>query len=145
MQVGGLTVLEVEAVTGQTWQRYGGLEEWVGEGAYVWIASTDEMIYPGSAEDVIGRLRRQHSWAESDDQPGTAAHSRLVTRTEAVAYYLPTATIYEARDVESLLAAANVHQYGNPPIGWGLAWLPTAERARVAWKRALAWAGGEAA
>jgi hypothetical protein len=141
----GLTLAEVERLTGREWLPFTPEDEYDGPGAYVWVSDygKGETIYPGESRYVLGRLADEAWWSEDADHVGYEAFSRLSCRYECAAFYTRTASEDEARDVEALIGAATVHLTGHPPVGWGLAWLPRSERQITAWDIALRWAEQE--
>lgn len=145
----GLTLGEIQRVTGRQWGRPD--QPAVGPGAYAWLsADSGEMIYPGCAVNVRRRLRDESRWALTDpvsevDRPGIPACPRLIAKLGCRAYVAATDDLEQARDLEALLGAANVHVCGMPPLGWGLAWAPRTPRSIRAWDQALNWTNGRKA
>ena len=152
----GLTMSEVERLTGTEWLPVTSEDDYDGPGSYVWVSDhgKGETIYAGKSRYVLARLASEAWWSEDGDHVGYEAFSRLRARYACAAFYTRTANDAEARDVEALIGAATVHLTGQPVVGWGLAWLPRNERQITAWDLALRWAeeelpggesGGEAA
>jgi hypothetical protein len=141
----GLTLAEVERLTGREWLPFAPDDEYEGPGAYAWVSDQGkgETIYLGKSRWVLTRLSAQVGWSEDADHPGYEAFSRMICRYACVAFYTRTASEDEARDVEALIGAATVHLTGHPPVGWGLAWLPRSPRQITAWEIALRWAEQE--
>lgn len=143
----GLDLQEVSDLTGLAWRLFEVGREPVGAGAYAWFANQGrgELVYPGESGELAKRLASEIKWSTNADRLGVEAFSRLVARFDAAVFFVLTTDRSAARDLQALIAAANVHRTGFPPIGWGLAWPPTSPRAKDAWQRALDWATGGAA
>jgi hypothetical protein len=148
----GLTMPEVERLTGREWLPVTPEDDYDGPGAYVWVSDDgkEETIYPGKSRYVLARLAAEAAWSEDADHIGYEAFSRLVCRYAASALYTRTASEGEARDVEALIAAGTIHLTGHPPLAWGGAWPPRTPRGITASEIAIRWAqqempGGEAA
>lgn len=137
----GLTLAEVKRLTNREWLPFTPEDEYDGPGAYVWVSDhgKGETIYPGKSRYVLARLASEAWWSEDADHAGYEGFSRLICRYACAAFYTRTANDAEARDVEALIGAATVHLTGQPPVGWGLAWLPRNERQIAAWERSLRW------
>lgn len=144
----GLDLAQVQRLTPRLrWQRWSETDELDGAGAYCWIAhqGAGDLVYAGESSSLRVRLRSETRWSVDADHLGIDAFSRLVSRLDAAPFYVSTAHKSEARDLQALIGAANVHSRGCPPLGWGLAWAPRSARAVAAWERALSWAEGEIA
>lgn len=137
----GLTLAEVERLTGREWLPVTPEDEYAGPGAYVHISDhgRGECIYPGKGVRVLERLADEAWWSKDADELGYEAFSRCVTRYTAVPFYTRTATEDEARDVEALIFWATVHLTGHPPLVSGGGWLPGTARGKAAWEVTLAW------
>lgn len=138
----GLSVEQIESLTGRPWYRWGlgrpkVKDEYRGPGGYIWVSRSVGLVYAGQAADVRRRLTYEWPLREGGDILGREAFGRMVSRHQAVPWYSPTDTVDEARDVEALVAALHVHLCGRPPMGCGTAWAPRSGRAMWACEVAL--------
>lgn len=137
----GLTLAELERLTGREWLPVTPEDDYDGPGAYGQIShhGRGECIYPGKGTRVLERLADEAWWSADADELGYEAFSRCVTRYAAVPFYTRTDTEDEARDIEALVLWATVHLTGHPPLVSGGAWLPRTARGKAAWEIALGW------